>query len=177
MVRGGPCPLNPAFPQSISGSDWLNTVAAGDITGELVAAVLPDLAVNPRNVKRSSDRRFVRGGRVSDTRGAPFVPCPYGSTSSLSPTPTPPCCGQDRLLGPQPRSAPSAGSSGTPRPALSPISPTAGLQSRPAALQPRGAGGCRAGAAQDQALQRDGHQELHQVSGHRPGRRAGTGSP
>ncbi|XP_064911488.1 general transcription factor 3C polypeptide 2 isoform X4 [Columba livia] len=43
---------------SISGSDWLNTVAAGDITGELVAAVLPDLAVNPRNVKRSSDRRF-----------------------------------------------------------------------------------------------------------------------
>ncbi|XP_064911490.1 general transcription factor 3C polypeptide 2 isoform X6 [Columba livia] len=43
-----------------------------------------------------------------------------------------------------------------------------GLQSRPAALQPRGAGGCRAGAAQDQALQRDGHQELHQVSGHRP---------
>ncbi|XP_075271268.1 general transcription factor 3C polypeptide 2 isoform X3 [Opisthocomus hoazin] len=43
---------------SISGSDWLNTVAAGDITGELVAAVLPDLAVNPLNVKRSSDRRF-----------------------------------------------------------------------------------------------------------------------
>ncbi|XP_053795716.1 general transcription factor 3C polypeptide 2 isoform X3 [Vidua chalybeata] len=43
---------------SISGSDWLNTVAAGDITGELVAAVLPDLAVNPLNIKRSSDRRF-----------------------------------------------------------------------------------------------------------------------
>ncbi|KAM6123206.1 LOW QUALITY PROTEIN: general transcription factor 3C polypeptide 2 [Pterocles gutturalis] len=43
---------------SISGSDWLNTVAAGDITGELVVAVLPDLAVNPLNVKRSSDRRF-----------------------------------------------------------------------------------------------------------------------
>ncbi|NXJ86080.1 TF3C2 factor, partial [Trogon melanurus] len=43
---------------SISGSDWMNTVAAGDITGELVAAVLPDLAVNPLNVKRSSDRRF-----------------------------------------------------------------------------------------------------------------------
>ncbi|NWX17245.1 TF3C2 factor, partial [Aegotheles bennettii] len=43
---------------SISGSDWLNTVAAGDITGELVAAVLPDLAINPLNVKRSSDRRF-----------------------------------------------------------------------------------------------------------------------
>ncbi|XP_071598492.1 general transcription factor 3C polypeptide 2 isoform X4 [Heliangelus exortis] len=43
---------------SISGSDWLNTVAAGDITGELVAAVLPDLAINPLNIKRSSDRRF-----------------------------------------------------------------------------------------------------------------------
>ncbi|NXQ85894.1 TF3C2 factor, partial [Nyctibius grandis] len=43
---------------SISGSDWLNAVAAGDITGELVAAVLPDLAVNPLNVKRASDRRF-----------------------------------------------------------------------------------------------------------------------
>ncbi|KFW86780.1 General transcription factor 3C polypeptide 2, partial [Manacus vitellinus] len=43
---------------SISGSDWLNTVAAGDITGELVAAVLPDLAINPLNVKRSLDRRF-----------------------------------------------------------------------------------------------------------------------
>uniref|UniRef100_A0A8B9QLB9 General transcription factor 3C polypeptide 2 n=1 Tax=Apteryx owenii TaxID=8824 RepID=A0A8B9QLB9_APTOW len=43
---------------SISGSDWLNTVAAGDITGELVAAVLPDLAVNPLNIKRPSERRF-----------------------------------------------------------------------------------------------------------------------
>ncbi|XP_039243412.1 general transcription factor 3C polypeptide 2 isoform X2 [Pipra filicauda] len=43
---------------SISGSDWLNTVAAGDITGELVAAVLPDLAINPLNVKRSLYRRF-----------------------------------------------------------------------------------------------------------------------
>lgn len=51
---------SPLSLQSISGSDWLNTVAAGDITGELVAAVLPDLAVNPLNVKRSSDRRFVR---------------------------------------------------------------------------------------------------------------------
>lgn len=52
------------FLQSISGSDWLNTVAAGDITGELVAAVLPDLAINPLNVKRSSDRRFVSSRSV-----------------------------------------------------------------------------------------------------------------
>ncbi|NXU54305.1 TF3C2 factor, partial [Turnix velox] len=43
---------------SISGSDWLNTVAAGDMTGELLAAVLPDLALNPLSIKRSSDRRF-----------------------------------------------------------------------------------------------------------------------
>ncbi|KAM6463023.1 general transcription factor 3C polypeptide 2 isoform 2-T2 [Liasis olivaceus] len=43
---------------SISGSDWLNTVAAGDVTGELVAAVMPDLSVNPHNIKRPSDRRF-----------------------------------------------------------------------------------------------------------------------
>lgn len=59
-ITAGSCFPAPLFPQSISGSDWLNTVAAGDITGELVAAVLPDLAVNPLNVKRSSDRRFVR---------------------------------------------------------------------------------------------------------------------
>ncbi|XP_062979732.1 general transcription factor 3C polypeptide 2 [Elgaria multicarinata webbii] len=43
---------------SISGSDWLNTVAAGDVTGELVAALMPDLSVNPHNVKRPSERRF-----------------------------------------------------------------------------------------------------------------------
>ncbi|CAI7934848.1 general transcription factor 3C polypeptide 2 isoform X2 [Podarcis lilfordi] len=43
---------------SISGSDWLNTVAAGDVTGELVAAMMPDLSVNPHNVKRPSERRF-----------------------------------------------------------------------------------------------------------------------
>uniref|UniRef100_A0A8C3I487 General transcription factor 3C polypeptide 2 n=1 Tax=Chrysemys picta bellii TaxID=8478 RepID=A0A8C3I487_CHRPI len=43
---------------SISSSDWLNAVAAGDITGELLAAVLPDLAMNPLNIKRPSERRF-----------------------------------------------------------------------------------------------------------------------
>ncbi|XP_064267444.1 general transcription factor 3C polypeptide 2 isoform X2 [Passer domesticus] len=65
---------------SISGSDWLNTVAAGDITGELVAAVLPDLAVNPLNVKRSSDRRF-------PVYKADLLPCspdgPEGSEQAL----------------------------------------------------------------------------------------------
>ncbi|XP_061481968.1 general transcription factor 3C polypeptide 2 isoform X3 [Rhineura floridana] len=43
---------------SISGSDWLNTVAAGDGTGELVAAMMPDLSLNPHNIKRPSERRF-----------------------------------------------------------------------------------------------------------------------
>ncbi|XP_041261192.1 general transcription factor 3C polypeptide 2 isoform X3 [Onychostruthus taczanowskii] len=65
---------------SISGSDWLNTVAAGDITGELVAAVLPDLAVNPLNIKRSSDRRF-------PVYKADLLPCspdgPEGSEQAL----------------------------------------------------------------------------------------------
>lgn len=48
-------------------------MAAGDITGELVAAVLPDLAVNPLNVKRSSDRRFVRGRRAQQVPSATRV--------------------------------------------------------------------------------------------------------
>ncbi|XP_064002552.1 general transcription factor 3C polypeptide 2 isoform X1 [Pogoniulus pusillus] len=58
---------------SISGSDWLNTVAAGDITGELVAAVLPDLSLCPLNVRRTSDRRF-------PVYKADLLPCsPLGS--------------------------------------------------------------------------------------------------
>lgn len=43
---------------SISGSDWLNSIVAGDVTGEVIAAVLPDLTSNPSNVKRPSERRF-----------------------------------------------------------------------------------------------------------------------
>ncbi|KAJ6650976.1 hypothetical protein lerEdw1_001227 [Lerista edwardsae] len=43
---------------SISGSDWLNTVAAGDVTGELVTALMPDLSINPQSVKRPGERRF-----------------------------------------------------------------------------------------------------------------------
>ncbi|XP_078506226.1 general transcription factor 3C polypeptide 2 isoform X2 [Lissotriton helveticus] len=43
---------------SISGSDWLNSIVAGDVTGEVIAAVLPDLTNNPTNVKRPSERRF-----------------------------------------------------------------------------------------------------------------------
>ncbi|XP_042552587.1 general transcription factor 3C polypeptide 2 isoform X1 [Dipodomys spectabilis] len=43
---------------SLSGSDWLGTVAAGDISGELIAAILPDMASNPVNVKKPAERRF-----------------------------------------------------------------------------------------------------------------------
>ncbi|XP_044516930.1 general transcription factor 3C polypeptide 2 [Gracilinanus agilis] len=43
---------------SLSGSDWLGAVAAGDMSGELIAAVLPDMALNPMNVKRPAERRF-----------------------------------------------------------------------------------------------------------------------
>ncbi|XP_077816056.1 general transcription factor 3C polypeptide 2 isoform X8 [Macaca mulatta] len=43
---------------SLSGSDWLGTIAAGDISGELIAAILPDMALNPINVKRPVERRF-----------------------------------------------------------------------------------------------------------------------
>lgn len=100
-------PSSPLSLQSISGSDWLNTVAAGDITGELVAAVLPDLAVNPFYVKRSSDRRFVRDhctgvahGAGRDTTGevswGPHAAAPWWFLSAeeqqalCSPCPEPP---------------------------------------------------------------------------------------
>nr|XP_033792429.1 general transcription factor 3C polypeptide 2 isoform X2 [Geotrypetes seraphini] len=43
---------------SISGSDWLNTITAGDLTGEVIASVLPDLNINPGHIKRTSERRF-----------------------------------------------------------------------------------------------------------------------
>ncbi|XP_069092603.1 general transcription factor 3C polypeptide 2 [Pleurodeles waltl] len=43
---------------SISGSDWLNSIVAGDVTGEVIAAILPDLTNNPSNIKRPSERRF-----------------------------------------------------------------------------------------------------------------------
>ncbi|XP_028652619.1 general transcription factor 3C polypeptide 2 isoform X1 [Erpetoichthys calabaricus] len=43
---------------SLSGSDWLNTCASGDNTGELLMMVLPNITSNPNNVKRPSERRF-----------------------------------------------------------------------------------------------------------------------
>nr|XP_014425474.1 general transcription factor 3C polypeptide 2 isoform X3 [Pelodiscus sinensis] len=63
---------------SISSSDWLNAVVAGDITGELLAAVLPDLAVNPLNVKRPSERRF-------PIYKADVLPCSSAGEAKLRP--------------------------------------------------------------------------------------------
>lgn len=43
----------------MSGSDWLGTVTAGDITGEVMAVMMPFLNVHSINTKRPADRRFV----------------------------------------------------------------------------------------------------------------------
>lgn len=43
---------------SVSGSDWLGTVTAGDITGEVMAVMMPFLNVHSINTKRPADRRF-----------------------------------------------------------------------------------------------------------------------
>ncbi|XP_067406634.1 general transcription factor 3C polypeptide 2 [Emydura macquarii macquarii] len=67
---------------SISSSDWLNAVAAGDITGELLAAVLPDLAVNPLSVKRPSERRF-------PIYKADLMPCSPAGGETKEPRPGP----------------------------------------------------------------------------------------
>ncbi|KAM5126303.1 general transcription factor 3C polypeptide 2 [Mantella aurantiaca] len=43
---------------SVSGSDWLGTVTAGDITGEVMVVMMPFLNVQSINTKRPADRRF-----------------------------------------------------------------------------------------------------------------------
>ncbi|XP_021057439.1 general transcription factor 3C polypeptide 2 isoform X1 [Mus pahari] len=72
---------------SLSGSDWLGTVAAGDISGELIAAILPDMASNPINVKKPAERRFP----IYKADLIPYQDSPedqdYSSTSSETPNP------------------------------------------------------------------------------------------
>ncbi|KAM5292270.1 general transcription factor 3C polypeptide 2 isoform 4-T4 [Ctenodactylus gundi] len=72
---------------SLSGSDWLGTIAAGDISGELIAAILPDMASNPINVKRPAERRFP----IYKADLVPYQDSPEGqdhsSTSSGAPDP------------------------------------------------------------------------------------------
>ncbi|OCT81605.1 general transcription factor 3C polypeptide 2 [Xenopus laevis] len=43
---------------SVSGSDWLSCITAGDITGEVIVIVLPNLNVPSINTKRPGDRKF-----------------------------------------------------------------------------------------------------------------------
>ncbi|KAM4687219.1 general transcription factor 3C polypeptide 2, partial [Rhinophrynus dorsalis] len=43
---------------SVSGSDWLSTITAGDVTGEVIVIVLPNLNVNSINTRKPSERRF-----------------------------------------------------------------------------------------------------------------------
>uniref|UniRef100_A0A3Q2I4C6 General transcription factor 3C polypeptide 2 n=1 Tax=Equus caballus TaxID=9796 RepID=A0A3Q2I4C6_HORSE len=73
---------------SLSGSDWLGTIAAGDISGELIAAILPDMALNPINVKRPVERRFP----IYKADLMPYQDSPEGQDHSCasSGTPNPP---------------------------------------------------------------------------------------
>ncbi|XP_033694732.1 general transcription factor 3C polypeptide 2 isoform X2 [Tursiops truncatus] len=73
---------------SLSGSDWLGTIAAGDISGELIAAILPDMALNPINVKRPVDRRFP----IYKADLMPYQDSPEGQdhSSASSGAPNPP---------------------------------------------------------------------------------------
>ncbi|XP_007902672.2 general transcription factor 3C polypeptide 2 [Callorhinchus milii] len=43
---------------SVSGSDWLNTCASGDNSGEVIGVILPDCKNTTMNVKRPNERRF-----------------------------------------------------------------------------------------------------------------------
>ncbi|XP_008582420.1 PREDICTED: general transcription factor 3C polypeptide 2 isoform X3 [Galeopterus variegatus] len=73
---------------SLSGSDWLGTIAAGDISGELIAAILPDMALNPINVKRPVERRFP----IYKADLMPYQDSPEGQdhSSASSGAPNPP---------------------------------------------------------------------------------------
>ncbi|XP_069350490.1 general transcription factor 3C polypeptide 2 isoform X6 [Eulemur rufifrons] len=73
---------------SLSGSDWLGTIAAGDISGELIAAILPDMALNPINVKRPIERRFP----IYKADLMPYQDSPEGQdhSSASSGAPNPP---------------------------------------------------------------------------------------
>lgn len=46
--------------QSISYTDWLNSVVTADSFGDLIFAVLPHISYGPQYVKRTLERRFVR---------------------------------------------------------------------------------------------------------------------
>lgn len=45
--------------QSISYTDWLNSVLTSDSLGEVILAVLPQICYTPQYIKRTLERRFV----------------------------------------------------------------------------------------------------------------------
>lgn len=45
--------------QSISYTDWLNSVVTSDTLGEVILGVLPQICHNPQYIKRTLERRFV----------------------------------------------------------------------------------------------------------------------
>lgn len=45
--------------QSISYTDWLNSVVTSDSLGEVILAVLPQICYTPQYIKRTLERRFV----------------------------------------------------------------------------------------------------------------------
>lgn len=45
--------------QSISYTDWLNSVLTSDSLGEVIMAVLPQICHTPQYIKRTLERRFV----------------------------------------------------------------------------------------------------------------------
>lgn len=57
--------------QSVSYTDWLNSVVTSDSLGEVILAVLPHICYSPQYIKRTLERRF-----VSIPRGSVGLPTP-----------------------------------------------------------------------------------------------------
>jgi len=51
--------LLPVLSQSISYTEWLNSVVTADGLGEVILSLLPQIGVIPQYIKRTLDRRFV----------------------------------------------------------------------------------------------------------------------
>lgn len=45
--------------QSMSYTDWLNSVVTSDSLGDVILAILPHISSTPQHVKRTIERRFV----------------------------------------------------------------------------------------------------------------------
>ncbi|KAM8953325.1 general transcription factor 3C polypeptide 2 [Pelodytes ibericus] len=65
---------------SISGSDWLSSLTAGDVTGEVIVIVLPNFNVQSISSKRPGDRRFP----LYKTAFLPHAPAPPDISSPVT---------------------------------------------------------------------------------------------